>query len=481
MPRAGLASLLLALGLAYGPPEARASPVENPSLGDAVFTGPAHPHASSVYISPAALGLGLSGHQLYVGGQIRAERVRVDRYDLDLETGATRSGATAIDHPLSGGGELAYTYTGPRISGGISLHTPQTAAFVDAGEPLRYHALGGYHYQAALSGAGAIEISDDFIFGAGLTLSYNAFSLRYDRDTALAGGRDGERGVESECPGGEVCGLEHPAAAQRHDLAFQTGGVGDLFDTRNVALTASLAYQLAQGWWLVGSFMQPPGVFGAVTLQGRARVEPAQRDGGDPVEGDAELSYYLPPTTRLGLRGPIHPDVEAVFGLAYHHASRHDRLDFRLVGDAFERARAPSWQPRYRGLRDAIRASAGLEGEVSRSLRLGARLRADTGTARSSALSPIQVDGPSAAIATGAELRVADALAVTARYEFGWHAPRTADPSAYDPIAALDCADAGYSVEACEAAREGRALSTAAGRYQRIRHAASLSLRYEAL
>ncbi len=483
--RAVARAVLLWAGFAVGlaaAPEAFASPVERASLGDEVFAGPTHPHATSIYTSPAALGLGLSGHELYAGGMAFADRLSIDRFDdRGGDAGEAQGIAQARGHALSGGGTLAYAYTGPRISGGLALHTPQATSFLSGEDPLSYHSFGGFHYQAMISGAGAIRITDDILFGAGLSLAYSWFSLDYDRDTALAGGRDTERGVDGECDG-ERCGLENPAAAQRHELSLRTGGVGDVFDTRNVALTVSALYQLAEGWWLGASFVQPPGGFGPVTLAGDARVEPAPRDDdAETASGAAELRYHLPQTTRLGLRGPILPDYELVVGLQWHHASSHDRLDFRYVGESFERAGAPAWQPRYRGLRDAIRVSAGVEGDVGRATRVGGRARLDSGTTGDRALSPIQVDGPNASLATGIEFRLNDQILIMANYELGWHPARTSDPSAFDPSAKLDCVDGGYDLGACSAARDGRALPSAAGRYRRLRHAAQLALRYESL
>ncbi len=460
---------------------ASASPLEEPTLGGAVFTGPTHPHATSIYLSPAALALGLTGHRAYVGGALFADLIDVDRLMVATETGATAEGPTASRRALALGGIAAYSYTGPRVSGGIALHTPYAEMFGSLDDPLRYHGVGGHHYQAMISGAGAFRVTDSFVFGATLSLAYTWFSLDFDRDTALAAGRAPPRGIEGDC-GGELCGLEHPQAAQRFELAHQTGGVGELFDTRNVSLTISALLRLADGWWLGASFLQPPGGFGDLSLAGDARVTTAPRDG-EPrtLEGVSELTYNLPQSARVGVRGIVLPDYELIFGLEWHNGSRHDRLDLRLLGEDFVGEDVPEWQPRYRGLRDSFRVSAGLEGLPGQTVRLGGRVRLDSGATGRRALAPLQVAGPSAAIAGGAELRIAQNLVLTARYELGWHPARTSDPSAFDPRAQLDCVDSGYDFDVCEAAREGRALPSAAGRYRRMRHAAGLSLRYDSM
>lgn len=53
--------------------------------------------------------------------------------------------------------------------------------------------------------------------------------------------------------------------------------------------------------------------------------------------------------------------------------------------------------------------------------------------------------------------------------------------SAFDPRYRLDCVDSDYdySTRACQATRNGYALPTAAGDYQRIDHALRLGFRYE--
>jgi hypothetical protein len=457
-----------------------ASPMEDSALGHAVFTGPTHPHATSIYLSPAALGLGLSGHQFHAGGVLHADQVAVDRLLIDPDTGASSQGPSVARRALGPGGILAYSYTGPRVSGGIAFHTPYAEAFAAADDPLRYHGFGGLHYQAMMSGAGAFRVTEDFIFGAGLSLAYSWFRFDYARDTALASGAGAERGLASDC-GGEVCGVEHPAAAQRYELRARTGRFGDFFDTTNVALTISALYRIADGWWLGASFLQPPGGFGDLALAGQARVTTAPRDGERVLEGETEISYHLPQSARLGLRGPVLPDYELIFGLEWFNASRLDRIDLRFVGGAFEGEDIPDWQPRYRGLRDSLRVTAGLEGLPGRPVRFGGRVRLDSGSTSRRALTPLQVAGPSAALAGAAELRVASNLVLTAGYELGLHPRRTADPSAFDPLAQLACVDSGYDFDVCEAARDGRALPTAAGRYRRVRHAMGLTIRYDAL
>ena len=54
------------------------------------------------------------------------------------------------------------------------------------------------------------------------------------------------------------------------------------------------------------------------------------------------------------------------------------------------------------------------------------------------------------------------------------------DASAFDPRHRIDCIDSGYdyATVGCEAARNGYAISTAAGDYDRIEHALRIGFRY---
>src|SRR5690606_3515997 len=79
-----------------------ASPLEDPSLGGAVFTGVTHPHATAIHLNPAALGLAGMGAHFYLGGSLRLDRIRIERRIVDA-AGATRDGPTVSDTPLTPG------------------------------------------------------------------------------------------------------------------------------------------------------------------------------------------------------------------------------------------------------------------------------------------------------------------------------------------------------------------------------------------
>ena len=141
----------------------------------------------------------------------------------------------------------------------------------------------------------------------------------------------------------------------------------------------------------------------------------------------------------------------------------------------------PDWYPRYRGFKDTVRLDAGLESRADSRVRFGGRIRLETGAVDQSGLSPLQVAGPSATFAGALQLRLVQHLVLTANYELAWYPTGTSESSAFDPLSRLACVDSGYSFDACEAARAGRALPTAAGSYHRFRHALAVSIRYDSL
>ncbi|HLU65909.1 MAG TPA: hypothetical protein VKZ63_06520, partial [Kofleriaceae bacterium] len=81
--------------LAAGGSTAAASPMEDPASGGAVFSGPTLPHASSIFINPAALGLAGRGFHLHIGGSFRLDTVGIDR-EL-VEPDGSRAAGPSLD------------------------------------------------------------------------------------------------------------------------------------------------------------------------------------------------------------------------------------------------------------------------------------------------------------------------------------------------------------------------------------------------
>jgi hypothetical protein len=81
----------------------------------------------------------------------------------------------------------------------------------------------------------------------------------------------------------------------------------------------------------------------------------------------------------------------------------------------------------------------------------------------------------------GGANQLAPGLYMQLSYGLQYFPPVHVTDSAFDPRDQLDCQASGfdYSTPACAAARNGYAIATAAGDYDRMQHALRLALRYE--
>jgi long-subunit fatty acid transport protein len=487
-PRSALPTLAATVALLALAPTAAASPLEDISEGDLVFTGPATPHASSIFLNPAALGWAGRGLHLYLVSSLRLDQLSVDRYAIDPATGAAADGPSADPLTLTPSGLIAATTKiGDRGHVGVAIHTPIAERFPAGGDALGYHSLGGYLYATHLSMGGSFQV-DRFVFGFGLSLNYSFAKYRFLRDTALEGG---SAGVESDC-GGAPCGLENPAAAERVTLVaddydpdsyYGLARIIGLFSVAKLGLSAGIAMEVPnfEGWWLTLAYVGPPGVISDLTAtEGSATIEPAARDGGETVRGEAEIRYRLPQSITLAGRGPLLPGWMLVSSLRWQDVSRHQELDLRLRGDGLERA-APEWDPRARALRDTFQLQVGLEMDEGRALRLGGRARFETGATTAETNSPLAMDTHNLGLSGGLEWRLGQHVVVALGYDVTGFLPTDRETSAFDPLGRIGCVDSGYAYDRCEAVRDGRALPSAAGAYRRLRHQAMLGLRWDSL
>ena len=459
---------------------AAASPMEDPTDGGAVFSGPTHANASSIYLAPAALAMSGRGKHFFIGGSLRLDQVSIDRNTVDLEDGSLEDGPSLSATTWSPGGTMAFwlSVLKERAVFGLSLHTPMSERFLAGGDGMQYFTLGGYQAQTVLSGAGAFKLADWFIIGLGVSLGYSRLRLEFQRDTALEAGRNAERGVLSDCDGAP-CGAENPAAAETIKANVGTGGVGGLFETENIGLSVGLAVRVRPDWWTTLHLINPPGALVDLELGGTARVRAAPRDGGDVHAGRSQVTFRTANSVLFGLRGPLLPAWDLVASARWQNLSRHEFYDVRLYGGDFEEAGVPEWYPRYRGFDDVVQVSGGVEGREIGSVRYGGRLHLETGATTAANTTPMQIEGFAAGAAGGGEVRLGDGWVVQAGYDLTWFPTVDSSDSAFDPIARLDCVDSDYDFDECEAAREGRATPTAAGTYRRVRHAITLSLRYD--
>lgn len=478
-----VSSATLALACIAASGTALASPLEDPSEGGAVFTGPTEPHASSIFINPAAMALARPGKHFLLGSSLRLDTIQIDR-TLVAPDGQTTDGADVTAHTLSPGAILGtyWSVLDDRAVFGAILHTPVAERFVANEQELEYHSLGGFAYQSLFSVAGSFRVAEWFLFGLGLSLGYSNFQLSFARDTALEAGSGTERGINSDC-GGSPCGIENAAAAEYYQIETSSGGFGGLFEARNLGATLGLAVRIGPKWWTALSYVSPPGSLPSrnldLELDGSALVEGAERDGGELSRGRAEVTLRMPQSIWLGAKGPLFPGYNLVASARWQNLSRHQEIDIRMFGGDLAQAGVPEWYPRYRGLRDVWQLSAGIEGEQTGRLRVGGRLRLESGATPDRYLSPLQVSGLNLTGSGGVELPLSQQLVLQASYGLTWFPDAESSDSVFDPLARLDCVDSDYNFFECRALRDGRAIPTAAGNYRRFSHALALSLRID--
>ncbi len=464
------------------PEPADASPMEDTSLGGAVFTGPTSGHASSFFVNPAALGLSGQGSHLHLGGSGQLSSLYINRNTLNID-GTQSPGDSATSHTLTPGGIIAYygSFQDNSAHFGAALYSPSVQRFPSNQPLLGYHTEGGQLTQGMLTFAGSYGFAGRrLLIGLGVSIGYSSLHLKFSRDSALDGGSSSDTGINSDC-GGSPCGYENAQAREHYDIEVGNPfALQSVFALKNLSASVGIAYNLPDKSWIGLGYVALPGSFGKLSLSGTATVTRSPRDSGAEEQATAEVGFRMAQMVFLGYRRPVLADYEFVGNLRWQDWSRHDQFDIRLFGGGLGGA-VPEWMPRYRGMHDTVRLSGGIESNDRQRHRFGARLRLESSSGSNSVANAAHIPGASATLATGAELRVADQWVVGLGYELGW--TPTLDPAggAFDPTLAVGCVDSQYAFDACKAARDGRALSTASGSYQQLRHGAVLSLRYDSL
>ncbi len=461
-----------------------ASPLEDPTMGGAVFTGVTQPHATSLYINPAALSLAGSGWQIYFGGSLRLDQISIARNQLDPASGDVQPGGSVSALPMSPGGIIAAHNRFQNVTVGLGLHMPQSQTWISGQDATRYHTSGGGYYQFAATVAVSAQLHDRFILGAGLSLMGSMFDLNLSRDTALEAGSNATNGIASDC-GGSPCGFENPLAEQRIRLRTATVGLRPsrfidylaLVDTGNIALSGGVMIAITPEYWLGISYLSPPGLLSPRVLPGTVEVTDAERDGAAERSGDAEMVFKLPQTVNVGIRGPLRwlPGYDIIGEVRWQSTSRQRELDIRMFGGNLD-GTVPEWYPRYRGLGNVWRLQTGLERVDANRLRWGGRVRIETGATSAGKTTPLQIEGFNMTLAGGAQLQISESVTLGGSYGLTWFPTVVASPSEFDPFDRLRCVDQMYDFEACRAAGEGRATPTASGTYGRLRHSLTLSL-----
>jgi len=465
---------------------AQASPRTDPTTGRAVFTGATMPHATSIGLDPAALGLGeLDEVYVAITGVIDQLHIDLDRYQSrDLQA----PGASVRDAELSPGAMLAVIYhlAGERATLGFEARTTPPETFPAAGDALRYHTLGGGERDWLASVGASIKVTNDLFFGASLSHQNTFLRLRYARDTALEAGLTGPagRGIGGDCGSGGPCTLADPRAAERYDVDVRS----PLLSASNLRVNIGAVVQIVRDVWLGVAYHTPPGFSVQSELAGHVDVQRAPRDivaPDDPtvIHGQSVVEIQFPASVDAELRAKL------PYGLALHLAGRWEDLsrlssyDVRTYGSTLPRNGIPEWTERPRGMHDSFAGWGGveqIEGGAPHVL-FGARLGFETSSVSSDRTSPITIAPASATLDLGAHRRFQNGLTIELSYGLQYFPAVTTGSSAFNPQAQIDCMahNYDYTLGACETVREGYAIPSAGGTYTRLEHALRIGLRYE--
>jgi hypothetical protein len=479
-PCAAALAIGVACAAALGAAPALASPRSDPTSGRSVFTGATMPHASSISLNPAALGIGVVT-EIYLAATGTLDQLTIERSNLDVDTGALTPGVQLHDLERSPGAAVGVVlHPFERVTIAAEGASAPAEVFAQGREALRYFTLGGGQRDYHLAIAGTVRVADPLYVGIGLGLTSSTLRLRYARDTALAGGR-GVAGLGAACDGAP-CGLENPAAAERYDVQ-----VSAPFSFSDATINVGVLIQVARDAWLGLAYHTPPGLAVQSSFVGTAQVTRAPRDGGATVAGNAVVDLSLPASVDGELRTRLTDDLELHVGGRWEDLSRLSAYDVRTYGPQLAAARVPEWMLRARGLHDPFALWAGVEQpelevpEVGRRLRLGGRLGVETSAVSSDRLSPETIAGTSLTVDVGASLRLGPTTVLQLGYGLAYFPGSDVTQSAFDPRHTLDCVASGYdyATAACTAVRNGYGEATAAGHYARLQHALRLGFRYE--
>jgi long-subunit fatty acid transport protein len=444
-----------------------------------VFTGPTSPHVTSIFWNPAAVGV-MRGHHIYLAGVGRLDRLSVQRAPIDTATGEPANNTTipgrrrefdeVVATPMVLTGFAGVVFDLDKITTGIGIYTPFAEELADGPDELRYHTRGGWFYAHYLTLSFSIRATQKVIFGFGFSGVVSSVDLQFDEDEAL-----------STCDGSTLACTEDPQAAERVHVN------SSIFEDFAPAIALSLGVMVrpVPRLWLGVAYLSSPRVASSLdnTLDGDVVVDPAPRDGLAQVRGDARIGFRLPSMLHLGARYALVEDRwHLVIGARWVNLSEHRLWDLRLSGRDLRDAGVEEWVTRYRGLQDVTSLDVGVEQPQGETLRVGGRLRLDWNPfADGDTVSPTNVNGPTVELAGGVQYRVSPGWSLSLGGAASAMFPRETTDSAFTPSAQIDCVQSGYDLDACEPAREGRAIPTAAGTYGRLSLSLMLGLSFDRL
>ncbi len=472
-----LASVAACPGSIVAP--AQASPRSDPTAGRAVFTGATTHHATSIVLNPAALGLG-QFDELYVAlvGVVDQLKIDLDRYQsADLQSPAAR----VRDVEPAAGASISFIYHfAGNLTLGFEARRLAAETFPSGHEALRYHSLGDGERAWLASVGGSLKLTSDLFVGAGVSHQNTFLRLRYARDTALARGL-GAGGVTSDCDGAP-CGVANPFATERYDVDVRS----PTLSTSNLRVNIGAIYQLRRDMWLAVGYHTPPGLSVQTELTGKVRVARAPRDvaAGAPAQnvGQSVVEIQFPASADAEFRVRLPSGLDLHVGGRWEDLSRLSAYDVRAYGSTIPRNGIPEWTVRPRRMHDSFAAWAGVEQvDVGGTWTLGGRVGGETSAVSDDRTSAITIAPGSVSLDLGAQLRLSRGVAAQLSYGVQYFPTVRAETSKFDPQAQLDCLAQGndYTTDACQTVRDGYAIPSAAGSYQRIEHALRIGLRYD--
>jgi long-subunit fatty acid transport protein len=502
--RAGLAgrtppgpgAVALATLIALAATAAHAAPLDEPFVGGMSFSGPTSASLSSIYWNPAALGL-VHGTQIMLAGTVRWSSTTVNRAAIDPMTGQpggsfAPGSATAnnvmqpVQWPIGPGAFMGISSDlgGDRFTIGFATYMPyvQQIKFPlspTGNEPTRYQALQIDLRNLALVPALSIRFLGDFRLGIAPGFLFSTGRLSFAEDTSLDG--------LTPC-GAPPCTAETPQNAARYDVS-SGNGLGDA--KFSVTLGGGIYYR-RQNWEFglayqsrpIGSSVPGVEVAGErTTVNGPPAVlpsTPASNVGAlvsCPTGGSTsqtsrcvfgDLSYRLPDVWIGGVTWRARPGLEVTLMARWIWFHLQDRIDVRLTGPTLEAANVPEHIVLYRGFRDVWDVRGRVSYWFHERVRLGAQLRVETSAVDPSAINAAAVDGLSVEPMALAEARLGRHFWLSAGYGATFMSEVTASSSAFDPMKATNCVQAGQALDACMARNAGQGRPTAAGTYTRV-------------
>lgn len=465
---------ILTLALLATSAAAQASPRTDPTAGRAVFTGATTHHATSIALNPAALGAG-QFDELYLGITGVLEQLHID-LDPYARGALASAGAKVRDAEPSPGAQISFIY---HFAGNLTLgfetrsFAPET--FADGREALRYHTLGGGERHWTSTFAASFKAAGGLFFGASLTHQNTVLRLRYARDTAL------ERGVDLDC-GGAPCGLGNPMADERYDVRVSSPSLS----ASNLRLNLGGIYELRRDMWIAFAYHTPPGLALQSELTGHVDIQRAPRDVApgedDRLRGQSVVEVQFPASIDVEFRMRLAHALDLHVGGRWEDLSRLRAFDVRTFGTTLPDNGIPEWTPRPRGMHDSFAGWAGVEeADNGKRVLLGGRLGWETSSVSDARTSPLTISPAALTADVGAQLRFSRGVSAQLSYGLSYAPVLHARTSLFDPQALLACTDSGfdYATTACRQVREGYAIASAAGSYERIQHAVRIGLRYE--